>query len=287
MFTNRYKFNLLLLLFTFAVSQEEAKEIAIVNVNLIHMESDEVLKGQTVLIKNNKIESISKYSNKKFGSNTIVINGSDKFLIPGLADMHVHIRNKDELLNYVNYGVTTIMHMGGRSSQGKKNLDYKEQINAGTLIGPQIITTKRIFDGDPRSAGSAYSIASEELAIELVQESAKQGYDFIKVYNNISEDVFKAIVTEAKLHSLPVMGHLPRNYEAKTALENGLDMVVHSEEFYFAYFKGPRKTKNLDKTWRADYSRIPEISLLYLKQTMLLLHQTYLMHLVLHLCGMI
>ncbi len=58
---------------------------------------------------------------------------------------------------------------------------------------------------------------------------------------------------------MPLVGHIPRNFDTDHSLGAGLDVVAHSEEFFFTVFKGPRSTNNIDKSYRPDLSLIPDL----------------------------
>lgn len=236
-----------------------SQNLVIKNVNIIPMDKEQVLNNQTIVVENGLVKTIGNSSEIKLPSSFKIIDAKGKYLMPGMADMHVHLRNSDELVNYLAYGVTTIMHMGGSSSQGRDNLKYSKEIKQGTRIGPKLYTTQRIFDGDPPAAGSAYRISTPELAVELVNELKNKGYDFIKIYNNVSKTVFDAIIKEASRLDLPVVGHIPRKFDALTSINGGQDMIVHTEELFFTYFNGPRSTRNYDKDFEPNVSLVPNL----------------------------
>ena len=49
---------------------------------------------------------------------------------------------------------------------------------------------------------------AEQAAAEVARQSAA-GYDFIKVYNNLSPEAYEGVVIGAEAHGLPVVGHVP------------------------------------------------------------------------------
>lgn len=75
---------------SFARSRKEEAGFAIVNVNVIPMNKEQVLKDQTVLIENGKIREIKDAGKIKVPAGFTIIDGSGKYLIPGLFDMHAH-----------------------------------------------------------------------------------------------------------------------------------------------------------------------------------------------------
>ena len=241
-------------------AEEERNALVILNVNVLPMDIDRVLENQTVVVVDGRITQVGDAHALAIPGQAKVIDGQGRYLIPGLADLHVHVRHADEYVNYLAHGVTTIMHLGGSESRGRKLLDDRRKIENGDLTGPNIYATERVFDGDPAaSSGGAYRLSLPDDARKRVIALKQAGFDFIKIYNNVSYPVFQAIVDEAQKQGLPVFGHIPRDFNPLTALRQGQNAVVHSEEFFFTYFNGPRRLEGMDRTYQVDFSSIPEL----------------------------
>lgn len=252
----------LLVLAAFALHPAFAQKgdrFAIVGVDVIPMDTERLLEDQVVIVENGVIQSIGDTASTTLPSGLPQIDGSDRFLMPGLADLHVHLRNEDELVNYVAWGVTTVMHLGGSGESGTRQLQYRDEIRSGTRLGPNIYTTDRILDGDPAIATGAHSVDTEDEARRIVRELSANGFDFVKIYNNVSQPVFDAIVEEARLQGLPVIGHIPRSFDPLTALGSGQNAVAHTEELFFTYFGGPRSTENMAKSYEPDLGKLPAL----------------------------
>ena len=95
-------------------------DLAITGVNVVPMDSERVLPDQTVLISDGVIAAIGTTSDITVPQGTQIIDGTGQFLMPGLLDLHVHILHKDEFTNYLAWGVTTVMHLGGSGLPGTK-----------------------------------------------------------------------------------------------------------------------------------------------------------------------
>lgn len=93
----------------FAQAQSVA---AFVHVNVIPMDRERVLRDQTVLVKDGKIEAIGSELPVPAGAQAIDGHGT-AFLSPGLADMHSHSETRNDLAVYLANGVTTVLQMGG------------------------------------------------------------------------------------------------------------------------------------------------------------------------------
>src|SRR4030095_4814710 len=97
----------------------EAQTYAFVNVNIVPMDSERIIREQTVIVRGQRIEEIGPARKTKIPKNCIRIDGTGKYLMPGLADMHDHLRDYAEpdmialLQLYVANGVTTVLNLSG------------------------------------------------------------------------------------------------------------------------------------------------------------------------------
>ncbi len=242
-----------------AKAAEPSQITAIIDVNVIPMDEERLLEHQTVIITDGRITEIGNVHDVEVPDNSRHIDGNNRFLMPGLADLHTHLRGQHQYPSYLAYGVTTVMHLGGSESRGRELLEDRRQISAGNIIGPNIYTTERTFDGDPPASGGAYRFSSPEVARSKVIELKQAGFDFIKIYNHVPHASFPALKVEARKQSMPVFGHVPRNFDPLTAMREGQNAVVHTEEFFFTFFNGPRSTKDMDRGYKPDLSTIPAL----------------------------
>ncbi len=238
---------------------QQRGSFAIVGVDVIPMDVERVLENQVVIVEDGVIVTVGDVAATTFPADLPQVDGTGRYLMPGLADLHVHLRHEDELVNYVAWGVTTVMHLGGTGEIGQRQLDYRDEVRAGARLGPNIYTTDRILDGDPAIATGAHSVRTESEARQIVGDLAANGFDFVKIYNNVSQPVFDAIVDEARRHGLPVIGHIPRNFDPLTALGSGQSAVAHTEELFFTYFGGPRSTENMARDYEPDLDKLPAL----------------------------
>jgi len=223
--------------------KNEYEKIAIVNVNVITMKNSKVISNQTVLVNKGLIEQIN--GNNNIPDGYFSIDGKDKYLLPSLIDMHVHLGdNIDDLMLYLVNGVTTIRNMWGYENFDFRNwllgtrvfhhLRLKKQIEKGEVIGPQIITAGSMNEGEksffPKFMVNV--IKSKEQVENMVKRHADNGYDLIKFYSTISKDVFDAIVFHAKKRRIPIGGHVPDS----VGLEYVVNAQVNSVEHLFGFF---------------------------------------------------
>ena len=171
--------------------QKNETTILIKNLNLVTMSKDTVISNSSVLIQNGRIVQIGQNIDNK---NAQIIDGENKFLSPGLIDMHVHVWDRYELGLYLANGVTTVRNLWGIPL----HLRIKEELENGDIIGPMFFTSSPKLTGPEDFGDDKVQIESADQARELVQDYHSRGYDFIKTYAGITEPLFDAIVEESK-----------------------------------------------------------------------------------------
>ncbi len=131
----------------FTVNGQAQTITAFVNVNVIPMDYEHILERQTVLIVDDRIDKIGSIGEIHVPANAHIIEGESYYLMPGLADMHVHIRDPDSrhLRLYLAHGITSVRNLGDAPNL----LKWKKQIEQGNLIGPTIFTTGTAISGAP------------------------------------------------------------------------------------------------------------------------------------------
>ncbi len=234
-----------------AMVQTAQAETVIHNVNIVTMSDDGVLDGNAVVIDGGRISAIIPETQAVRDGATL-IDGGGGYLAPGMIDAHMHHYDGVPYINYIANGVTTIIGLGQRN-YAESFLALCEKFESGEEVGPQIYTGYKTI-------ASHIDIEDTDEARSFVRGLKPDGYDLVKVYNNIPKDVFDAVADEAAKNDLPVFGHLPRNFPAEYSLSHGLDVVAHAEEFYFAEFGGPTDSDMpaFDGSDLPDLSRIQE-----------------------------
>jgi imidazolonepropionase-like amidohydrolase len=115
---------------------------------------------------------------------------------------------------------------------GRPNiLDWKRQSAAGTLASPDIHTAGPVLDGSPPVRDDNLALATPGEGRRAVEQQAAAGYDFVKVYANLSPAAFQAIVEAAAARGLPVAGHVPRDVPLETFLASGAASLEHLGDF--------------------------------------------------------
>jgi len=199
------------------------------HVNVVPMDRERVLYDQFVLVEGDSITAIGHRMKPPKGA--LVVDGHGRFLSPGLADMHVHSTTSRDMVLFLANGVTTVLNMGGA------RYEFVDQVvpalNTGERPGPHVYLALRV-DGTPEYGQLV--VTSPEQAREVVDLAKTNGYDFIKVYNNLAPDVFQAFVEAGKREGLPVVGHGVTRVGIERQLAAGQLMVAHAEEYLYTAF---------------------------------------------------
>jgi imidazolonepropionase-like amidohydrolase len=216
-----------LILFTalFVAPAVLAETAAIVNVNVIPMTSEVVLEAQTVIIKDGIIVAIGGVDLVPVREDAELIDGTDRFLMPGLTEMHGHVTGTGEaqvgrlFSLFLANGVTTVRGMLGRQS----HLELREDIAAGKVFGPRLITSGPSFNGN--------SVSGTTQAARMVRDQHAAGYDFLKIHPGLSRDEFLAIADAANELEIPFAGHVPVAVGIAGVLEKGMATIDHLDGY--------------------------------------------------------
>jgi cytosine/adenosine deaminase-related metal-dependent hydrolase len=205
-------------------TKTETADLAITNVTIIDVTGAPPQSDMTVLIADNRILKIRKAQKIKMAADAQVIDGSGKFLIPGLWDMHVHLGDKNDLALFIANGVTSVRLMLGFP----ENFKWREEISAGELIGPRMIIASQVADGPEPGRDIPFDIHNEAEGREFVRKYKNEGADFIKVLSHLSRDSYFAIVDEARKQGIPVAGHVPYSVSAAEVSDAGQRSIEHT-----------------------------------------------------------
>ncbi|WP_319521435.1 amidohydrolase family protein [uncultured Desulfosarcina sp.] len=209
-----------------------------IHASLIPMTSETVIPDQTVVIEGKQILSVGSSSQINTPPNSTVIDCRNAFLMPGLADMHIHFRQGwfDEkkpvspLKLFLANGVTTVRCFGTRSQRNHYAFAWRKKIETGDLAGPNIIPC------GPQLRGHF-----KENPENIVIRQKYQHYDFIKVYSFVTREEFHSIMSTAKKLDVYVAGHIPFQVGLDGVMAEGMNEIAHIEEFLWEFSDLDRK----------------------------------------------
>jgi len=253
-----------------------AQTTAFVGVNVIPMDRERVLANQTVIVRSGVIAEIGDAGKVKVPKDAIRVDGSGKYLIPGLVDMHTHLLSDsdefpdsiapDELRVMVANGVTTIRFMIGTPEL----LALRERSTKGEIAAPTIYVASPHLTG--REQGNNFVVKTPEEAREAVRKSKQAGYDFIKITTFVEAPVYEAAVDEAAKQNIRVVGHadsrfvgVERAWKARQQIEHldGYMELLLSEEAKKEGSVSDLYIYRID-SWKSldhiDESKIPEVA---------------------------
>jgi imidazolonepropionase-like amidohydrolase len=204
-----------------------SSSLAVANVTVIDTTGASQSRRATVLITDGVITAVGAPGEVRVPEGVITVDGTGKYLIPGLVDMHMHLSYVTELAFPVLLanGVTSVCDMGGDLDQIDR---WREEISKGQRRGPRVVRAGPVLDG-PRNEEGKYRITvnNAEEGRRAVRDLKKRGVDFIKVYHFLSRDSYFAIADEAKQQHLPFAGHIPNGVSPREASDAGQRTLEH------------------------------------------------------------
>ena len=201
---------------------------AFINVNVVPMAADVVNNQQTVVVRDGTIAAIGPVDDVPIPEDATVVDGTDRYLMPGLAEMHAHVPAADSpeldryFSLYVANGVTTIRGMLGQPS----HIRLRSRLESGEVFGPRLVTSGPSINGR--------SVEGVEEARQMVRDQEAAGYDFIKVHPGPTRDEFEAVAETANALGMPFAGHVPVAVGVRRALELDMATIDHLDGYFAA-----------------------------------------------------
>ena len=199
-----------------------SKPMVITNVAVVPMDRNRVLSDQTVVIDDGFIKTIGP-SASVITAGMSTVDGSNKYLLPGLAEMHVHYWTPGESALFLANGVTLVRNMAGASF----HFELQRKIQKGELPGPHIVTTSPIIDGWDSGIRTWLAADGPSAARQITSRLAERGYQQIKVLNSLNLETLEAICAQASIYGLRVTGHCPDDATFQQATEVGMSSFAH------------------------------------------------------------
>ena len=198
----------------------------IAGVAVVDVEQGVILPDQMVIIEDGLIQAVGPHAEISAPKGSHVIDGRGLYLMPGLVDAHVHYFDAPVFGRVmIANGVLLVRDMGQPTEQVLK---LRDALNRGEMLGPEMIATGSILDGDPPLIPSiSLGLGTPEAGRNAVRQQAQAGVDEIKVYSRLNKDVFLAIVDEAQQVGLKVVGHVPDSITIEDAAAAGLKSSEH------------------------------------------------------------
>ncbi|MEM7054433.1 MAG: amidohydrolase family protein [Pseudomonadota bacterium] len=202
-----------------AKAQTHDQALIFENVRLVDIDSATVGSPQRLMVAGGAIvDSLDE-------SGARVVDAEGLFLIPGLAEMHAHVPNtqnveqvQDVLNLFLAHGVTTIRGMLGEPG----HLTLRAELASGQRTGPRLITSGPSLNGN--------SVSSVEQAVRLVRNQSEAGYDFLKLHPGLWPETFDTLTRTADGLGMDYAGHV--------SLAVGLDRALASNQATIDHLDG-------------------------------------------------
>ncbi len=210
----------------FLAASAVADTLVVRDVSILTMTGAEILPHRDVVVAGGQIVKVAPASRGNISEGATVVDGRGKFLMPGLADMHVHLSGVEELGSYVGYGVLTVRDLNG----SPEKLNWRRSIEVDSLLGPRLIVSGPMIAGSeiPWRNKVTPVTAAEAEAVVTAQHAA--GYDQIKIYDGISKEVFDAAIGTALRLKMLSSGHIPEAVGFDGVLASGMTGLEHLDK---------------------------------------------------------
>lgn len=214
---------MLVLLALFIVACQPAPSgTAITNVTVIDAING-VRENQTVVFDGDAITNVQSADAELTAAETI--DGSGKYLIPGLWDFHVHLTYDERFIDampslFLSWGITSVRDTGGLL---RNVLPVVEKMRAEGALAPRVWFAGPLLDGN----FVVYSgVGIPEIGVQnatpadaraMITSLKEQGVSFVKIYEMVSQEVFAEMIEVANELELPIDSHVPLSLRASTA----------------------------------------------------------------------
>ncbi len=237
-----------------AASKESSAVTALTHVRVIDGTGSAPIEDATIVIEGNHIKAVHPGS-AAIPAGATVLDMHGDTVMPGIINAHGHLalvadgQNSAtaytrenvmaELRQYESYGVTTMLSLGAN-----RDLLYeiRQQQRKGKLDGATVYTADRgigvpdAAPGLPVAPDQMTRPATVEEARATVDAMAKRHADIVKIWVDsvggtkpeMSPEVYKAVIEEAHKHHLRVAAHVYYLADAKSLVNDGVDVLAHS-----------------------------------------------------------
>ena len=227
---------------------------AYVGANLIDGTGRPAVKDSVVVIDGDRIVAAGPRAKVTIPADATTIDVTGKSIIPGLWDMHAHVEQVEQGVDYLAAGITTVRDMGNI-------LDFitgvRDAIDAGKGLGPRVLV-EGLVDGSGEAALGTIRIKKREDIAPTIDRLKKAGCLDVKIYSSIDPALVKPIVAYAHAHGMRAVGHVPIGMTSEQAIDAGYDSISHISYILDAALP-ESQTKGLSRETKLD--RIAAVNL--------------------------
>lgn len=233
--TLRFALSSLLALASPALAARLDADVLIRHATVVDVEHARTLSGQAVAIRGGDIVAVgadATLAGQWRARRTL--DARDRYLIPGLWDMHVHFgggpalveENKALLPLYVAHGITSVRDASG--DLPGQVLAWRAQIADGQLFGPQLFTSGAKIEGIAPVWKGTLEAGDEAGVDAALDREQRDRVDFVKITDStLKPELFLYAVSEASKRGLRTSGHIPMALTVGQAIDAGLSSIEH------------------------------------------------------------
>jgi len=198
---------------------------------LFDPETGDVRDGTTIVVEGERVAAVGPEGTVAVPEVAEVVEADGRMAIPGLWDVHAHLRNPAQQSQvfmrgaealHLAGGVTSVRDMG---SHVGSLVELREAIEAGDAVGPRIEVAGFVYD-TAQTDVIENPVANAAEARALVDRYAVMGFPQVKLHIDRS-DLARAAISRAEEHGMRVVGHLPFDMTSREAVEAGYDEMTH------------------------------------------------------------
>ncbi len=222
------------------------------NVAMVDVRNGQVVPGRDVVVRGGRIDSIGTSTPGSGQSGLVVVDGTGKFLAPGLWDMHVHSLKISPQYTHpllIANGVTGVREMWGCTplpdnflACGEDIERWRKGLRDHSVLAPRYIQRSshqmNAESGLSAAAPAFFKARNADEARALVAHHAADGVDALKTYSQLSVAGYEALAAEAPKHGLSLAGHLPVRVSLEKALAAGQHSIEHPDLFLRECYRG-------------------------------------------------
>jgi imidazolonepropionase-like amidohydrolase len=227
------------------VASASARPIVIRGGDVVDVDAGRLVRGVDVVLQGDSILGVGRPPNVRPPAGATVIDARGMSIIPGLWDMHAHLRHAEWAPAYLATGITSVRDVGNDSAF----VGPLRRIADGMRVPSPRITLAGWIDAAP-SPYPEYQVASPDEGRALVRRYRAQGFEQIKVWENIAPDVARAVVDEAHRAGMRVTGHIPETMTLLEALAAGVDQIEHVDGIVTAVASAPDSLRSMERLAR-------------------------------------
>jgi hypothetical protein len=237
------------------------------SINIIDVKSGNILKNRDILVNDNVIIAIDTIGILKASPSSLIIDGTNKYVMPGLWDMHTHSNQHSEWLHhplFIANGVTGIRDMSGQLNKkdsywvgSKERLIWNAELSDNNRVTPRyVLQSSYQMDGAPSVPDGFpefFKLQKMEDVDALLRFYKNEKVDFIKIYQEIPAESYRKLAMQAPKYGMYIAGHKPIFISLEEAILLGQRSFEHGRVFMYECFPNADSLRT-SENWQKFYS---------------------------------